>query len=103
MIHIMSHIPSTLSSVLIRFSASSVLRLKILSLSSILHFSASSVLRLEILSLSSILRFSPRFVAIRIINLNGGKYEKIRKMREYMRKRRKYMRKKEEIYEKKGK
>ena len=56
MIHIVSYIPSTLSSDnLIRFSASLLF----------------SVLRLEILSLSSIFHFSPRFVAIGII-CEGG-------------------------------
>jgi hypothetical protein len=74
MIHIMSYIPSTLSSdILTRFSAS-----------------LPSVLRFENLSLSSILRFSPRFVAIMIINLKR-KYEKKEEIYE----------KKEEIYEKK--
>jgi hypothetical protein len=74
MIHIMSYIPSTLSSdILTRFSAS-----------------LPSVLRFENLSLSSILHFSPRFVAIMIINLKR-KYEKKEEIYE----------KKEEIYEKK--
>src|SRR2546421_6496651 len=80
MIHIMSYIPSTLSSdILTRFSAS-----------------LPSVLRFKILSLSSILHFLPRFVAIGIINLKR-KYEKKEEKGELENSKR--MRKKGEIHE----